>query len=150
MTESSRRWLIAGSAASLASTLVLTACGWSENRRPAGPSNGPSQWVWGRQASHRRRFSVMHTVIGYGVHHVCSLFWAGVHTAVFPRPATSLQQELLRGASTAGLACAVDYRVAQGRLQPGFERQLSRTSLLLTYAAFGLALGAARHALSRR
>src|SRR3954469_11924478 len=136
------RWLIAGSVASLASTLVLAAGGWLENRRPAGPVNGPSQWVWGRGAAQRLRFSKAHTVVGYSIHHLSSLWWSRVHYALFPhRHAATLKQELVRGLSTAAMACAVDYRVAPRRLQPGFEKQLSRTSLLLVYVTFGLAMG---------
>ena len=65
---------------------MLLWCGWIENRRPAGPVNGPSQWV---------------------------------------------------------------YLVAPRRLQPGFEKQLSRPSMLLVYASFGLALGTTHYLLSR-
>jgi hypothetical protein len=43
-------------------------------------------------------------------------------------------------ALTAGFACWVDFRIARGRLQPGFEKQLSRRSLLLVYAAFAVGL----------
>jgi hypothetical protein len=144
------RWVLAGSIASVVSTLVLTACGWRENRRPAGPSNGPSQWVWGREAANRRTFSVPHTVVGYAIHHLSSLFWARVHEMRFRRSwPVPLQQELLRGLSTAALACAVDYRAVPRRLQPGFEQQLSRTSLFAVYTVFGLAIGATRYFLIR-
>jgi hypothetical protein len=141
--------LLAGSAASLVSTLVLGLCGWRENRRPAGPVNGPSQWLWGRAAAHRRRFSLAHTLLGYGIHHASSLFWARIHAALHSRPSGSLSGEMLRAACTSALACTVDYRVAPRRLQPGFEQQLSRTSLLLVYASFGIALGATQFLLSR-
>jgi hypothetical protein len=131
------------------SALVLVWRGWAENRRPAGPVNGPSQWVWGRGAAHRRRFTLAHTLLGYAIHHASSLFWARTHAALHARPAGSLGGEMLRAASTSALACAVDYRVAPRRLQPGFEQQLSRASLLLVYASFGLALGTAHYLLSR-
>jgi hypothetical protein len=47
---------------------------------------------------------------------------------------------LLAGLATAAIACAVDFQVARGRLQPGFDKQLSRKSLALVYVAFGVGL----------
>jgi hypothetical protein len=43
-------------------------------------------------------------------------------------------------AATAAVACFVDYRVARGRFQPGFEKHLDRGSLTLVYASFALGL----------
>lgn len=140
-------WLIAGSVAAAASAAVLAACGYLENGRPAGPNNGPSQWLWGRRAAHQRRFSVRHTVTGYAIHHGSSLFWSVIHTRLFPRPASpprTVPRELMEGAITAALACLVDYRLTPRRFQPGFEAQLGKCSLLLTYATFGATLALAR------
>ncbi len=45
---------------------------------------------------------------------------------------------------TAAVANVVDYKLTPKRLQPGYERQVSRKSLAWAYAAFaaGLAAGA--------
>jgi hypothetical protein len=52
----------------------------------------------------------------------------------------SMPARVLAGAITASIACFMDYGVARGRLQPGFEKQLSRQSLLVVYSAFALGL----------
>jgi hypothetical protein len=145
-------WIIAGSAASLASAAVLSICGFIENGRPAGPNNGPSQWIWGRRAAYRRKFSIRHTVAGYLIHHASSLFWSAIHVRLHAhrQPETPLQRDLLEGAATAGLACFVDYQLTPRRFQPGFEAQLSKRSLFLVYAAFGLGLSLTRRAMRVR
>jgi hypothetical protein len=80
--------------------------------------------------------------VGYAIHHVVSLGWAVLHekhvAALIERQ--SAPTRFLAGAATAAFACFVDFQVARGRAQPGFEKQLTRGSLLLVYAAFALGL----------
>jgi hypothetical protein len=135
------RALVSGSLASVLSGVALAICGKIERNAPAGPLNGPSQWVWGHSSAHRRRFS-WRTVAGYSIHHLVSIGWATLyekHVASLTegRP---LPVRLLGAGATGALACFADFRIARGRLQPGFEKQLSRTSLALVYAAFALGL----------
>jgi hypothetical protein len=84
-------------------------------------------------------------VLGYGIHHLSSFGWATLHEKHVASLTTgkSLPFRLAACGATAAAACLVDYRVASGRLQPGFDKQLGRRSLLLVYAAFalGLAIG---------
>lgn len=143
--EAFYRALISGSAASILSSFVLAWRGRQESGSAAGPINGPSQWIWGPSAARKRRASLRHTATGYAIHHSASVGWATVYekhvaglTAGKPLP-----QRLLACSAMAAFACFVDYRIARGRLQPGFEKQLSRGSLLMVYGAFalGLALG---------
>jgi hypothetical protein len=135
------RGAISGTFAAVLSAVTLAACGKLENNAPAGPLNGPSQWIWGQRSARRRRFSGR-TVAGYSIHHVVSIGWATLHE----KHVASLTQgkpmgvRLLGAGTTAALACAVDYGVAKGRLQPGFEKQLGRRSLFLVYTAFALGL----------
>jgi hypothetical protein len=139
-----RRALRSGSVASLLSGAALAICGKLERNAPAGPLNGPSQWVWGKRAAHQRRASLRETAVGYGIHHGVSIGWATIHEKhVASLLKGSLPERLLGGALTAGFACFMDYGVARGRLRPGFEKQLTRKSLLFVYAAFavGLAIG---------
>jgi hypothetical protein len=145
--------LRSGSTASALSGAALALTGKLENEAPAGPLNGPSQWVWGERAGYRRRPSWRHTAIGYAIHHAASLGWATVHEKHVARLAEGrgLPARFAAAALTAAFACWADYRIARGRLQPGFEKQLSRRSLLLVYSAFALGLalwrpGARRHA----
>jgi hypothetical protein len=139
-----RSAILSGSMAAICSAIALAACGALEGKAPAGPLNGPSQWVYGQLAAHRRQASFRHTVVGYGIHHVVSVGWAALHekyvAGLFGKRSTAAR--FGAAAVTAAMACLVDYQVAQGRAQPGFEKQLSRKSLFAVYAAFatGLAL----------
>jgi hypothetical protein len=140
------------------SGVALAICGKLERNSAAAPLNGPSQWLWGESAGARRRASVRETVSGYVVHHAVSIGWATVHEKYAARRGRSLGRDLLASGLTAGLACFLDYAVARGRLRPGFEKHLSKSSLATVYAAFALGLAldrlrttaAARHAAAPR
>jgi hypothetical protein len=140
--DASRDALVSGSLAAVLSGVALAVCGALERSSPAGPLNGPSQWVYGRMAAHRRRPLFRHTVVGYAIHHIVSVGWAALHekhvTGLFGERSTGAR--FGAAAVTAGLACLVDYQVAQGRARPGFEKQLSRKSLFAAYAAFAVGL----------
>jgi hypothetical protein len=143
-----RQALISGAVASALSAAMLALCGQLENRRPAGPINGPSQWLYGRWAARMREPSLRHTFTGFLVHHVMATGWALLHERVLGK--RKAQQTFLprlgRAALTATVANIVDFQLTPKRLRPGFETQLSRKSLLAVYAAFaiGLALVATR------
>jgi hypothetical protein len=143
-----RHALISGAVASLLSTAALAACGYIENRRPAGPINGPSQWVYGRSAAKVRKPSLRHTLTGFLVHHVMATGWALLHERVSEahKPQQPFLPRLGRAALTSAVANIVDFQLTPKRLRPGFETQLSRKSLFAVYAAFaiGLALVAPR------
>ena len=134
--------IISGAAASLLSAAVLALCGQIENRRPAGPLNGPSQWVFGRWAARMRGPSVRHTATGFAIHHAMATGWAFLHERTFgtDKEQQPLQTRLARAAVTAAVANFVDFQLTPKRLQPGFETQLSRKSLLAVYAAFAIGL----------
>ena len=151
MSETTRLYrqaLISGAVASVLSTAVLALCGQVEHRRPAGPINGPSQWIYGRSAARVRKPSVRHTLTGFVVHHVMSTGWAMAHEHVFGKHKArqTFSQRLARAAVTATGANFIDFQLTPKRLRPGFEVQLSRKSLFAVYAAFaiGLALVAPR------
>jgi hypothetical protein len=143
-----RQAVLSGAMASLLSAAVLALCGEIENRRPAGPLNGPSQWIYGRWAARVHKPSLRHTLTGYLVHHVTATGWALLHERVLGKHKAQqpIPQRLGRAALTAGLANFVDFQLTPKRLRPGFETQLSRKSLFAVYAAFavGLALVAPR------
>ena len=154
LAEVAERALLSGSAASIVSTAILVARGKAELDAPAAPLNGPSQWVWGRDAPYIDRPSVRHTVLGFGIHHLASIFWAFFYEAALWRrgardPATAAKI----AAGTSAAAAFVDYCLTPQRLRPGFEKRLSVPSLVFVYAGFaaGLAAGAvALDALRRR
>jgi hypothetical protein len=135
------RAVVSGSLAGVLSGVALAACGKLERNAPAGPLNGPSQWIWGEPSGHRRRVS-WRTLVGYSIHHAVSIVWATFYEKHVARltAGRSLPARALGAGGSAALACAVDYGVAKGRLQPGFEKQLCRKSLAVVYAAFALGL----------
>jgi hypothetical protein len=140
--ERYRHALISGAVASVLSTAVLALCGQVENRRAAGPINGPSQWIHGRAAARVRRASVRHTLTGFLVHHVTATGWAAAHERFLGahKAEQTFPQRLARAALTATVANVVDFQLTPKRLRPGFEMQLSRKSLFAVYAAFAIGL----------
>jgi hypothetical protein len=142
--RAAREALISGATASLLSTAAMLVAGKVEHDAPAGPLNGPGQWVFGRQAAHRRRFNLGHTLTGFVIHHLTATGWALLHERVFGRRkvAQTPARQMRNAAITAAVANFVDYRLTPKRLQPGFDAQLSKKSMFAVYAAFaaGLAL----------
>jgi hypothetical protein len=144
--RAARDALVSGAVASLASAAALALFGRLENGKPAGPLNGPSQWLFGRAAARRSEPSARHTLVGFLIHHLSASAWALLHEKLFgARRGTALRD----AAVTAAVACFVDYKLAPRRLQPGFDAHLTRPSMLLVYAAFAAGLAACRPALAR-
>jgi hypothetical protein len=143
--------LVSGSAGGLLSTLALAACGWRELDDPYAPLNGPSQWLFGRQAALKSGASLKYTLSGSVIHHAMSVFWALLFERIRPR-SDDAASALLPAVATSAIACFVDYQLTPPRLRPGFERRLSRKSLAAVYVAFaiGLAAGAAMQGKLRR
>jgi hypothetical protein len=150
--DAAKRALMSGAAASLLSAVVLAIAGKVENGAPAGPLNGPSQWIYGRKAAYQRRASLRHTLTGFLIHHISATGWALLHERLFGRdkPAQSANTRLKRAAMTAAVANVVDYQLTPKRLQPGFEAQLSRKSLFVVYAAVALGLAVSEHRQRKR
>jgi hypothetical protein len=144
-TEALKDGALSGTVASLATTAVLASRGRAELGDPASPLNGPSQWIWGQRAAHKRGFSFRHTVAGYVIHHASAMLWATMFESLLARRRMrrSAIETLALAGVTSAVACIVDYRVVRGRLTPGFEKRLSRKSLAFTYVTFALALAGA-------
>jgi hypothetical protein len=137
-----RTGLVAGTLASLASTLVLALAGRRETGSYAAPTNATSHWVWDREAFRIYHPTWRHTVPGYAIHHATSTFWAVLYAwAHANRPhARSLPAALAGAGVAAATACAVDYTLTPKRLTPGFEEHLSKPAMTVVYAAFGIGL----------
>jgi hypothetical protein len=146
-----RDGLASGSLASVASTVVLSACGEKENDTPYAPTNAISHWFWGERAAHRDGLSARYTLLGYTIHHASATLWAVVYEKLFGERAQRKETvpALAGGLAVAGLACFVDYKLTPQRLQPGFEKRLSSQSMLLVYGVFGLSLALRGLAASR-
>lgn len=134
-----------GAVAAVLSSLVIVACGRMERGRALATHNGPAQWIHGKAAGHRRSVTLRHTLPGFVIHFASSWWWAFVQRRLFrARPGGSpLQVHAIQGGAMALLANIVDYQLVPERLQPGFEKHISRTSLAAAYVAFGAGLALA-------
>lgn len=150
--QAARRAVYSGAAASLLSAAVLAIRGRREQGTAAGPNNGPSQWIYGRSAAYRRDASLKYTLVGLAIHHLSATGWALLHERVFNHGGKpqSGGGRVLRAAATAAVANFVDYKLTPQRLQPGFEVQLSKKSLVYVYAAFALGLALASRSTARK
>ena len=145
------RAVISGSAASVVSAAILVARGQAELNAPAAPLNGPSQWVWGLQAPYVNRASVRHTLVGYLIHHLASIFWGCFYEFAIQRRKARDPLEVAKvAAGTAATAAFVDYCLTPERLQPGFQKRLSFASMVMVYAGFAAGLAAATLAKASR
>ncbi|MBT2320832.1 hypothetical protein J7E62_00485 [Variovorax paradoxus] len=148
-----RTGLVAGTLASLASTLALMLVGRRETGSYSASTNATSHWVWDRAAFRVYSPTMRHTALGYLIHHGMSTFWAVLYAGVHGNRAgaRSLPALLAGAGAAAATACAVDYTITPRRLTPGFEQHLSKSAMALVYAAFALGLAAGcRHANRRR
>jgi hypothetical protein len=140
-----RRAMFSGASASICSAIALSICSRIDEGSFAGGLNGPSQWLWGEAEAYTRQASVRHTVVGYGVHHVTSVFWAILYERIFGEPGqrkTPLRRCAEASLSTAG-AYVVDYYLTPPRLRPGFKKHVGNPSMFAIYGAFAVGLAAA-------
>lgn len=133
---------VSGSVASILSTISLAILGKSELDKTAAPVNGPSQWIWGRHAPFKNRFSWQYTVVGYAIHHAASIFWAILHEKHQEQldPTVSSRALIIPAIVTTAAAYVVDFYVVPKRLTPGFEQRLSKGALFIVYGTFALGL----------
>src|SRR5450830_271471 len=136
--------LVPGTLASVISTAALALRARRESGSPYAGVNATSHAVWGNEAFTRNAPSWKYTLVGYGIHHASALFWATIFEQVAGKvlDRKSPAATTLAAAGAAAVACFVDYKLTPKRLQPGFEERVSRKSLALVYAAFGVGLAA--------
>jgi hypothetical protein len=143
MTRSTlRNALFSGTVASIATTASLAVSGALERGDSVSPSNGPSQWLWGRRAAYARGASLRHTFVGYVIHHATAVMWATLFERL-RRARPDATGTIAAAATTSALAYVVDYKVVPHRLQPGFDAQVSRPALGAFYVTFAAALAIA-------
>jgi hypothetical protein len=147
-----RRALFSGASASVCSAVALSICSRIDEGSYAGGLNGPSQWLWGEAEAYTREPSLRHTAVGYGVHHLTSLFWATLYERTFGESRelkTPLRRCAEAAVSTTG-AYIVDYYLTPRRFRPGFKKHVRRPSMFATYAAFAAGLAVASIIRDRR
>ena len=137
-----RRAVVSGSYASLASSAALLQRGARDSRSAIAPVNAVSHWLWKDKALVQHKASLRYSLTGYVIHHLASIFWATAYERLVFRHGTAptKPQALACAATVAGVACIVDMQCTPERLTPGFEHKLSKKSLLVVYAAFGIGL----------
>ncbi|MFB9241407.1 hypothetical protein IV454_07585 [Massilia antarctica] len=142
--SATQRGLVSGATASLLSTAALAALGELTDGSSFGPTNAISHWLWGDKATRRDGASLRYTLTGYLIHHASATFWAVLFERLMGRQQgrKDALATLQAAAAASAVACFVDYQITPERLKPGFETRLSRPSLALVYAAFGLGLAA--------
>ena len=177
MTARGFRWghaLLAGTAASSASALVVA---WRSERETGSAWSGLnaiSHWLFGARAYGVDAASVPHAVAGLAIHQASSLVWGALYELLIcnlrgGRPTASAQSAAMPGAEAvfierrpatsgdaaaaaaivAALAAYTDLRLVPPPLSPGFEHRLARGSIALTYLGFACGLAAMGMALAR-
>jgi hypothetical protein len=140
-----RNCLISGAAGGLLSHIAASACSRLEQGRSELPMHAVSHIAWGdAPEAHTGRTRGNH-LLGSGLHHGASVFWATFFEALFGREAErNTTAALAGGAAIATAAYVTDYHLVSDRFKPGFEAYLSNRSLFIVYAglALGLAAGA--------
>jgi hypothetical protein len=141
-----REGAIAGSVASVLSTIALAALGKRQAGSMQAPINAVSHWIWGDEALHEDRATLRHTLTGLLTQHAASIFWATLYALAWGhRPEAKRAPQAVAGAiATTAIAYVVDYKVVPKRLTPGYEHRLDGRGMFVVYAALaaGLALGA--------
>jgi len=139
-----RTGLIAGTFASLASTVALMLCGRREAGSAVAPTNSTSHWLWGDQALQVYRPTLRHTALGYATHHASAIFWAVLYAWLHAerRPPQSVPAALASAGAATAVACTIDYTITPRRLTPGFEHHLSKGSMAVVYGLFAVGLAA--------
>jgi hypothetical protein len=141
--------LVSGTSASALSAIVLSLCSKRDEGSLAGGLNGPSQWVWGEDAAYTRRASWKHTALGYIIHHSTSVFWALFYERLCGRSndnridQISPARVVAEAGAMAAAAFVVDYGLTPRRFRPGFEKHVTKRSMVAIYAAFGAGLAIA-------
>lgn len=141
-----REGAVAGSVASVTSTLALMALGRRENGSAAAPVNAASHWLWGDESLRENRATWKHTLAGYLTQHAAAVMWAALYARAWGhrRQAKSLPEAVAGGIATSAVAYVVDYTVTPKRFTPGYEHRLDGKGMFAVYAALaaGFALGA--------
>lgn len=141
--------VLLGKWAGFTTSAAVTACGAHENGEPIAPVNAISHIAWGDEAFAQKEASLKYTATGLALNTSATISWAVVYELLWRRcPGRCPVSAVGCGAAVSLLAYIVDFHLVPPRLTPGFEKHLSRRSLLVVYTV--LALSLASGALVRR
>ena len=135
--------LVAGAAASAATTLTVGLAGIAEQGSPWPALNSISKMVRGNHAPWRNEVSWKFTGTGALLNTAAVFSWATIYAVLRgPRTRTDYAKAVTAGVATSALAYVIDYHIVPERFTPGFEKRLPDRSLGLIYAALALGLAA--------
>jgi hypothetical protein len=133
--------LVTGCYASLASTIALMLRSGTDAGSHFSATNAISHWLYGDEAFSQDELNLRYTAVGYVIHHMSSTLWAGVYEKWFPVTEGKPTDKIITDAfKVAALAYFVDYNLTPHRLRPGYEKHLSRLSMMTVYSSFALGL----------
>lgn len=136
-----RSWLLAGTAATLLSVVVLGVAALAMGRPFWMPLNATSHALHGPEAGQFAGIDLAHTGVGMAIHVAACFFWAAV--AVLMLRAAKRGSPTLAwaaGLATAALAGVVDYALMPARLTPGWELVLPAAGVMAGLAAMGVGI----------
>ena len=135
--------LVAGAAASAATTVTVALAGIAQQGSPWPALNSVSKMVRGNHAPWRNELSWKFTGTGALLNTAAVFSWAAIYAVLRgPRTRTNYAKAVTAGVATSALAYVIDYHVVPDRFTPGFEKRLPERSLGLIYAALALGLAA--------
>ncbi len=150
--QSLREGAVAGTAASVLSTLVLALVGRRQAGSAAAPVNAASHWLWGDESLRADAWDGRHTLVGALTQHAASIFWATLYARLYGHRAEAKEpvQALAGGIATSAAAYVIDYTVTPRRFTPGYEHRLDGRGMLAVYGALALGFAAGAMALRSR
>lgn len=142
--ETARDSIAPGLAAAAAVSTMAAVCGKREADSSIAPVNATSHILWGDNAARVNQPTVRYTLVGFFINAGAAIFWGAVFEKLFGRwvERHGLSAAAAASVTTAGVAYVTDYHLVPRRLTPGYEKHVSRQSLLLIYGALALGLGA--------
>ena len=132
------RLLLTSSVTGAATTLALLLLSSKDTGHPAAALNATSHILWGDEATKYDRVDVRHTLVGALLNVGAISLWSALQL-LLPQP-RSLLAAARNAIAVTGLAYATDFHFVPARLTPGFERRLSKKSLLGTYVELAASL----------
>lgn len=136
-----RSWLLAGTAATLLSVVVLGVAALAMGRPFWVPLNATSHALHGPEAGQFAGIDLAHTGVGLAIHVAACFFWAAMAVLLLrlsDRGGPALAWAA--GLATAALAGVVDYALLPARLSPGWELVLPPAGVMAGLAAMGLGI----------
>lgn len=142
--EAAKDAVVPGMMAGIATAATAAARGKADSGSAVAPINAASHVIWGDRAAAVETVTARHTGLGFLLSLGAGIFWAMVFEKLFGKAIErhSVPASLAGAPVVAGLAYLTDYKLVPSRLTPGYEKRVSRRSLLFIYSVLALGLEA--------